>query len=458
MKRGEENSMATHDFDVAILGGGNAAMGVTEPAAAAGLRVAMIEPWTLGGTCSNRGCTPKKILVAAAHALHDIEQASVHKISVSKPKLDWGALIAREKNMIGDLPGRFESLMAKRGVTLFREPGRFTGPNRITTGGNVLNAKHIVIATGSTHRSLPIPGAALMITSDDVLSETEQPKRVVFIGGGVIAFEFAHVYARAGTDVTILEAAPLFLSRFEQDAVNAVVDETKRIGVTALADVSVERIERAGDGLRVICRHNGREHEIDADRVVNGAGRVPNIEGLDLSAGSVDVEDGRILTDQPFRSASNPSVFAVGDALSGKAQLSPIATREGRIVGGIIAGGPPAYLDYGKIPAAVYTIPTLATVGLSETEAEAAGHTTRTHANDLSGWFSARTNADTAAFAKIVVDDESDRILGAHLVGHNAGDLIHVFALAMQHDIPAAAVKGMVYAFPTYAADVPSMM
>jgi glutathione reductase (NADPH) len=162
----------------------------------------MIEPDLLGGTCPNRGCMPKKVLVAAAHALDEIERAKAHHISVGKPSLDWAALIDREKAMIAGIPGSLADLMNRRGVEVIRDRGRFAGPNAIAVDGEILEAKHIVIATGSKPRRLPFPGAELMITSDDVLSERTLPASVVFVGGGVIALEFSHVYARAGIRVS----------------------------------------------------------------------------------------------------------------------------------------------------------------------------------------------------------------------------------------------------------------
>src|SRR5882762_7321182 len=194
--------MKSEKFDVVILGGGNAGIGVTGPVRLAGMSVAMIESHDLGGTCPNRGCTPKKVLVAARHALHEIERASVHHISVGKPKLDWAALIDREKDLIKDIPANLACAMAHREVEVIKGHAVFSGPNTVRVGDRHLEAKHIVIATGSKPRPLPIPGAELMITSDEMLSERELPDTVIFVGGGVIALEFGHVYARAGANVT----------------------------------------------------------------------------------------------------------------------------------------------------------------------------------------------------------------------------------------------------------------
>src|SRR5262252_2311682 len=252
--------MPTRSFDVVILGGGNAGMGVTVPTWEAGLKVVMIEPDLLGGICPNRGCMPKKVLVAAAHALDEIARASAHHIAVAKPTLDWAALIDREKAIISGIPGSLADLMNRRGVEVIRERGRFAGPNAIAVGGETLDAKHIVIATGSKPRRLPFPGAELMITSDDVLSERDLPASVVFIGGGVIALEFSHVYARAGAKVTILEVLSRLLDNLDADAVTQLRTETERIGVAIHTGVEVQRVEKVAGRLRVVYVEGRSEH------------------------------------------------------------------------------------------------------------------------------------------------------------------------------------------------------
>jgi glutathione reductase (NADPH) len=252
--------MSIETFDVVILGGGNAGIGVTGPTRRAGMSVAMIEQDLLGGTCPNRGCTPKKVLVAAGHALHEIERATVHQISVGKPRLDWAALIDREKDLIKDIPQNLARSMAHRNVEVIKGHAVFAGPNAIRVGDRLLEAKHIVIATGSKPRPLPIPGAEHMITSDEMLSERELPETVIFVGGGVISLEFGHVYARAGADVTILEALPQLLPAMDADAVAHLQGESERIGIRVKTSVSVKRIEPANNRLRVIFTHQGAEH------------------------------------------------------------------------------------------------------------------------------------------------------------------------------------------------------
>ena len=316
--------MPARSFDVVILGGGNAGMGVTVATREAGLKVAMIEPDLLGGTCPNRGWMPKKVLVAAAHALDEIERARAHHIAVGKPRLDWAALIDREKG-------------------------------------------------------------------DDIGHE-------------------------------------------------------------------VRRLDRATGGLRVVYQEGGSERTVEAERVVNGAGSVANIDGLDLVAGKVGAERGRIALDAHLRSTSNPAVYACGDAVAETAQLSPIATYEGPIVGRNIVDGAKHTPDYTGIPACVFTVPALASVGLTQAAAKEQGIDLRLVVNDMRAWLSGRTYAEAAAWAKVLIDKRTDRIIGAHLVGHAGEELIHIFALAMKHDITAGDLGDFVFGFPTFSADIKSML
>lgn len=444
-------------YDIVIIGGGNAGLGVSSVAAAANKRMAFVEERDFGGTCPNRGCTPKKVLVAAAHALHEIELARVHGIEVGEPKLDWTKLIDREKAMIASLPERMAGLARERG-DVYRGRARFVGPTAVAVDDKVLEAEHIVIASGSTPRSLRFPGAQHLITSEEVLNERTLPQEVVFVGGGVVAMEFSHVYARAGAKVTILEVLPQVLQGLDADAVTQVRAESERIGIDILTGVEVREVAHAGSRLRVGYSRQGAERSIEADRVVNGAGRVANVAGLDLEAGGVRYDGVRIEVDPYLRSVSNPAVWVCGDALVGSAQLSPLATYEGQLVGRNIVNGAKESPDYAAVPSCVYTVPALASVGLSEAEAEAKGLKVAVTVNDMRDWFSGETYGETVAWAKVLVAEDSGRILGAHIVGHSGEELIHFFALAMKYNITATELKSTVFAFPTFSADIKSLM
>jgi len=297
-----------------------------------------------------------------------------------------------------------------------------------------------------------------MITSDDVLSDRTLPASIVFVGGGVIALEFSQVYARAGVEVTILEALPRLLGNMDADAVAQLQRETELIGVAIHTGVEVSHIEPAGDGFRVVYEEGGTERAIEAERVVNGAGRVPFLDALDLVAAELSAEQDRIATDAYLRSPSNPAVYACGDVVAEHAQLSPIATYEGRIVGRNIVDGPRHTPDYASIPSCVFTVPALASVGLTQAAAEQQGIDLGVAVNDMHEWLSGRTYALSAAWSKVMIDKKTDRIVGAHLLGHAGEELIHIFALAMKHGITASDLRDFVYAFPTFSADIKSML
>ena len=443
-------------YDVIIVGGGNAGFGVSAVTHEAGKRIAFVEEWDFGGTCPNRGCTPKKVLVAAGHALHEIEIAGAHGIDVGEPKLDWEKLINREKDMISFIPDAMAGVAEKRG-DVFRGSGKFSGPNAIEVNGQTIEGENIVIATGSKPRPLPIPGAERMITSDDVLSETSQPGEVIFIGGGVIALEFGHVYARAGSKVTILEVMPQLLPRVDADAVAVLQAECERIGIDVKTNVDVKQVTDANGRHRVVFEHDGREQTVDADRVVNGAGRVANVDTLDLSAGNVKHDGIAVETDDYLHSTSNQAVWACGDSLVTSPQLSPIASYEGRIVGRNIVDGPSVKPDYTVIPSCVYTVPGLSTVGLSESDAKEKGLNVKISTTEMTEWFSGKSYAESVAWAKVLVDDDTDQFVGAHMIGHKSEELIHLFAMAMRHGISASSIKDDMFAFPTFSSDVKNM-
>lgn len=417
-------------YDIVILGAGNAGFGVSQVAHAAGKSIAFVESDEFGGTCPNRGCTPKKVLVAAANALHEIELAAEHGIEVGPAKLDWAKLIGRKNDMIDFIPGAMEETARSRGQ-VFRGKARFVAADAIEVNDERIEADNFVIATGSITRPLAIPGAEHLITSDDVLTERTLPDQVVFIGGGVIAMEFSHVYARA---------------------------ESERLGITIKTGVGVEAVEKTGDRFQVHYLDGDERQFVTADRVVNGSGRIANVADLDLAAANVKHDGIRIEVDSTLRSVSNPAVWVAGDALVHSAQLSPLATYEGRIVGQNIVAGASLEPDYSIVPSAVYTVPALSSVGLNEAEAERAGIDVEVLTSDMSGWFSARFYAETVAWAKILVEKSSRKIVGAHLVGHHGEELVHLFALAMRHGISADQLGDEMYAFPTFAADIKSML
>ena len=443
------------DFDAIVIGTGNAGQTAAGALVDAGWRVAIVEEDDVGGTCALRGCVPKKVLVAAAETLEAIARAADHRIDVGEAKLDWAGLIDRERSFVEGVPDEVARSLAKRGLEVVRGHARFTGRNEVDVGGRRLRAPKIVVATGSKPRPLPFEGADRLMTSDVLLRTRTLPSRAVFVGAGVIAFELAHVLVRAGSDVTMLEATPRPLGPFDEEAVDRLVAATRDAGIDIRTGVRVRRVEARDDRWSVVYEADGEELELVVDSAIHGAGRVAALDGLELESAGVKVDAGKPVLDAHLRSESNPHVLFAGDARGPGPQLSPVASYEGRLVAhNLLDEGSPRSPDYDCIPSCVFAIPALAMVGRTEKQARDDGVQVDVRESDMQSWISARTYAEREAYAKILVERETDRIVGAHLVGHGCTETIHAFALAMRHGLPASALAEMVYAYPTFHSDI----
>lgn len=446
-------------YDVAVLGTGNAGRAAASKLAEEGRSVAIVETRdAVGGTCPLRGCVPKKVLVAAAQAMQEIADAGRHGIEVGPPRLDWQRLIERERRYVDGNADALASSLESQDLHLYRGPARFVGSNRIAVGDDDLEAGAVVIATGSTPRPLPFEGAELLIDNEDILRETVMPEQVVFIGGGLVALEFAHVYARAGAKVTVLQRGPRLLKRMDADAVARLRDATEDVGIEVLTNVDVQAVVRDGDGFEVRFRRDGQDGVRRSSRVAHGAGRVPAVEDLDLDAAGIAHDGPAIEVTAHLASRSNGDVYVAGDALAAAPQLSPVATHEGEVVAANIMDGDRHRPDYVGRPQVVYTVPALAAVGLTQAECDDRNLDAEVIETDMSDWFSASLYGDRHAYAKVLVDRGDRRILGAHLVGKRAEEIIHPFALAIRFGIGADQLAGEHYAFPTFSSDIKSLV
>ncbi len=456
-------------FDVVVIGAGNAGQGAAGVALQAGLSVAVIENRDVGGTCPLRGCVPKKVLVAAAETLDIIARAKAHHIDVGPDTLDWKGLIGRKEGLIENLSSSMHSSLEKRGAKVFSGAGRFVDGHTVEVDDNgrktELVGTHIIVATGSRPRPLTFNGAEHALTSEHVLNLDVLPQSAAFVGAGVIAFEFAHVLARAGVEVTLLEVGQRPLANFDADAVATLVEATERLGVTIHTSVNVDAIEPTPQGFNVLASIDGAAQTIAVEKVFHGAGRVPNTDGLDLAAAGVSVDGRRIAVDAHLWSTTAPHIGFAGDILSGVPQLSPVATTEGRLLGKNLtaqAGGAEDVEQqspsYAALPAAVFTVPAMAQVGLTEAAANANGRSVVAKVTDMSSWLSAKTYAEGTAFGKVVTDAETGAILGATLVGHGAQETIHAFAESIRQGLDGAAFKARPTAYPTFHSDLKHLL
>jgi len=367
----------------------------------------------------------------------------------------------RFKRSFTDLvPANREQAFEQAGIATYHGPGRFVSPDQLSVDGQVLEARHFVIAAGAKPRRLGVPGEEHLITSTAFLELDQLPARIAFVGAGYISFEFAHVARRAGAQATIVgRGKPL--QHFEQDLVARLVDHTQSLGIELRLDAEVTAIEPRGAGCRLRVNTERRTETVEADLVVHGGGRVPNTEGLDLGTANIATEpDGGVRVNEFLQSVTNPRVYAAGDAAAapGSLPLTPVAAYEGVIVAANLVKGNTQRPDYGGIPSVVFTVPPLAGVGLTEAQARAQQLDIRVKVADTSGWYSNRRVAEICAMFKVIVDPKTDRIVGAHLLGPHADEVINLFALAIRSGVPATDLKHLLYAYPTSGSDVPYMI
>lgn len=448
-------------YDIIVLGAGPAGIATAIIARRSGVSVLVVEKDGFGGVCPLRGCIPKKILSAAAEAMACIQKApETHRITVRGAELNWKELIELKRSMIKDVSENSRNRFHSLGIDTINGFAKFTGPKSIEVDGKVYHAGKIVIATGSKPRKLKIPGFEHTLTSDDLFELDALPSSVIFIGGGAIGMEFAHIFARAGSKVTILEAASRILPDMDEDIINELARFTLSLGIEITTGVHVESIQKTQQGAAVTLTipNITISSTIEAAVVANGAGRVADIDGLDLEKAGVATDRKGIVLDEYLRSVSNPDVFAAGDTVSASPHLSPVASYEGHIVARNITSPDLVPADYRVIPTAIYTIPSVAGVGLTEYEAKKQGLEFATASHDLLRLRVSSIYGEQVASSKIIIDRESDLVLGAHIIGHNAQELINIFALAMRFNITAHDLHDTLYTFPTFSSGVPIMV
>ncbi len=446
-------------YDVVVLGGGNAGQAAASAARNAGKTVLLMESRDVGGTCPLRGCVPKKVLVAASEVQHAIALAGEHHIEIQNARLDWPGLIARVRTFVEGVAESFEASIERQEIHLVKSAGRFVDANTIDVDGQHVSADQIVVATGSSPRNLPIPGFEHVVTSDELLELSELPESIAFIGGGVISLELGQVLCRAGARVVVLEVMPQLLPRVEPEIVMSLTEESRRIGMEIHTGVQIESITEKEDGYHVCYRLTDEEHSIVAGLVANGAGRVADLQDLDLAKAGIETDArGGVVVDEYLRSVSHPHVFVAGDSLTTSPQLSPIATYEGRIVGHNLNNEEKKRPDYRYIPSAIFTVPAIATVGKTEAEARDEGLEFEVKLNDMRDWRSSKSYAETIAFSKVLVENQGGRIIGAHVIGHGAQEIIHFIALGMKTGQSAQELGEFVCAYPTFSSDVKFML
>jgi len=421
--------------------------------------VAIVDSRPFGGTCALRGCDPKKVLVGAAEAVDWARRMKGKGIQAENLQIDWQELMRFKRSFTEPVPKNREEGFAKAGIVAFHGRARFVGPSSVQVNDDVLEGRYVVIAAGQKPADLRIPGTVHLKTSDQFLELDELPRRILFIGSGYIAFEFAHIAARAGSQVTIVHRGKRPLARFDPDLVDEIVKSSRELGIDVQLGSEVVGIEKHSGQLVVQASASGEKRTFETDMVVHAAGRVPEIDDMKLDAAGVAWDNQGVKVNEFLQSVSNPSVYAAGDAAaSGGPPLTPVASYEGIIVAANLLKGNHQKPNYQGIPTVVFTIPPLASVGLSEREAREQALKFRIKKEITSTWYSSRRVAEKYSGYKVVVEEGTDRILGVHLLGGEAGEVINLFALAIRSGMRATDLKHTIFSYPTHSSDLPYML
>ncbi len=420
----------SYDFDLFVIGAGSGGVRAARFAASFGAKVAVAESRYLGGTCVNVGCVPKKLLVYGAHFSEQFEQAAGFGWNMGEASFDWPTLIANKNREIQRLNGIYRNLLVNSGVTLLESHAKLLDAHRVEVDGQVFSAKHILLATGGWPLKPEIPGIEHAITSNEVFFLEQLPKRVLVVGGGYIAVEFASIFHGMGAKTSLLYRGELFLRGFDGAVRQHLQEELTKSGMDLQFNSDIVRIDKQADGSLLATLQDGRV--LEADAVFYATGRRPMLDNLGLENTQVSLDKrGYVQVDELYQT-NEPSIIAIGDMI-GRVQLTPVALAEGMAVARRLFK-PEQYraVDYQLIPTAVFSLPNIGTVGLSEEQAKAEGFKVQVFESRFRPMQLSFSASQQKTLMKLVVDADSDRVLGCHMVGPDAGEIVQGMAIALK--------------------------
>ena len=440
------------DFDLFVIGAGSGGVRAARVAAAHGARVAIAEEHKIGGTCVIRGCIPKKLLVYGAHFAEDLDDAAMFGWDVPEKRFDWAVLRDNVLAEVSRIEGAYTDTLTNHDVTIFYERAELAGPNSVRlASGKTVSAGKILIATGARPLMPDIPGIEHAISSNEVFHLEQLPKRIVIAGGGYIANEFAGIFHQFGSHVTLVNRTETMLRHYDQQLVDRLLQISVSKGIHFEFNVTFKCIEKRGEGpLRLVM--DGCD-DMDASQVLFAIGRQPNIEGLGCEAAGIAVgERGEIKVDADNRT-NVPSIFAIGDVTS-RVQLTPVAIREGQAFADTFFGEKPTRVDYGCIPSAVFSHPPLAGVGMTEGEARNKLGAVKAYTADFRPLKNVLAGRSERSLYKLVVDGHSDRVVGVHMIGPDAPEILQVAAIAVKAKLKKAEFDQVIALHPTMAEEL----
>ena len=434
-------------FDVVVIGGGPGGYVAALRAAQLGARTAIVEKDRMGGTCLVRGCIPTKALLQSSELYTLAKDGASFGVVADKIGFDWSKAQTRKGAVVDQLVKGVEGLLKAGGVSSYKSSARLTGKGGVAVSGDQLQAKNIIIATGSAVARIPLPGAELTIDSDQILELKEAPRRLAVIGGGVVGMEFAAMFAALGSKVTVLEMLPQVLSMVDADLVTVYAKHLAKLGGEIHTNSKVSEVVKRNGGVQVHFSTGGEGGSVDADQVLLAVGRVPYTQGLEAEKAGVELERGRVVVDDHLRTTAD-GVWAIGDVIGG-IMLAHVASYEGVCAVENIAGHADRVPDYHAAPNCIYTDPEIAHVGLGENEAKEKGIAVKIGRFPFAAAGRALTLGQTEGFVKVVADAGSGKLLGAHIIGPRATDLIAEATLAIQNGLTLEQIDLTIHAHPT---------
>ena len=448
--------MAEFDVDLFVVGGGSGGVRAARIAAGYGARVVVAEEYRMGGTCVIRGCVPKKLFVLGSHVHQEIEDAAGFGWSIASISFDWPTLVANKDKEIARLEGIYTSNVEKSGARIVKARAVLEDAHTLRlSNGETIRAKYILVATGSAPNHGPaIPGIEHVISSDQAFHLPELPKRVVIQGGGYIALEFACIFAGFGADVTVIYRGDNVLRGFDEDVRAHVRAEMEKQGITILTGCTVNRIERHRQEFTT---HLSNGSSIASDLVMFAIGRHPNVAnmGLEKAGVAINPNNGGIAVDG-WSKTSVPNIYAIGD-VTHRINLTPVAIREGHAFADTVFGKRPVEVDHSNIPTAVFSQPEIGTVGLTEAEARAQFSLVDIYKTDFRPIKSTMSGRDTRILMKLVVDGTTDRVVGCHIVGDAAAEIVQVLGIAVKMKATKADFDATFALHPTAAEELVTM-
>lgn len=418
------------DFDLFVIGAGSGGVRASRIAAGHGAKVAVAEEYRVGGTCVIRGCVPKKLLVYGSHFAEDLADARRFGWNTDGATFDWSILRGNVAAEVDRLEGLYGQTLENNQVAVFAQRAEISGPNAVRLAdGSIVTAKFILIAAGAWPAIPPIPGADLGITSNEVFGLEKLPKRAVIAGAGYIANEFAGIFNELGVEVTLATRGDRMLRSYDQEIVGKLLDISREKGIDIRLNFPFLGVSRQADGsLRV---DGGDAGHIDTDLVLWATGRMPKVAGLGLeNAGVMQDASGAVIVDE-YNRTNVANIYAVGD-VTNRVQLTPVAIREGHAFADTVFGGKPRTIDYAAIPTAVFSNPPIASVGLTEEEARGKFAQVQIFKSDFRAMKNVLAGREERALYKMVVDGETDKVVGLHLIGPDSGEILQAAAIAVK--------------------------